>query len=98
MSTLTTRAKIVHKALSEAHWTSVSGIMKAGALRDHQRNRRLAPTAQRRAVNRALDELVAHGHAEEKTEPGERGLPTRFVRRAHMTGQVFVTEDNVFED
>jgi hypothetical protein len=96
MPTLTKRAKIVHKALSEVRWTSVPAIMKAVALRD-QRNRLLAPHGLRSAVRRALDELVAIGLAEAKNELDERGVGTRFARRAHVTGQnsVHVVSEHV---
>jgi hypothetical protein len=35
----------------------------------------------RRIVGRSLDRLVASGLIESKTQPGRRGLPTRFIRR-----------------
>jgi hypothetical protein len=82
MPTMSKRAAIIHKALSETNWTSVSAIMDAVVLRG-PRNRLMAPAAARRAVSRALDELVDCGLAEAKTEPGEHGMRTRFARRAH---------------
>ena len=39
MPTLTKRAKIIHKVLSETHWTSVTAIMDAVAQLRDQRNR-----------------------------------------------------------
>ena len=85
MPTLTKRAKLIREAMSGTNWTSVSNIMDAVApmLLD-QHNRRLVPTALRTAVRYALDELVAHGLAETKTEVGERGKAHRFVRRAQV--------------
>lgn len=95
MPTPTKRAKIIHKAMSEVRWTSVSDIMDVVApkLRD-QRNRMLAPHALRVAVHRALDQLVASGLADKKTEIAQ-GVATRLARRAHMTGQVSVTDNTV---
>jgi hypothetical protein len=87
------RAKQVHKVLRDNHWTSVSDIMEAVELRD-QRKRKLAPHALRVAVHRALDELVAGGLAEKKTEI-EQGVATRFVRRAHVCGQNSVIDNTV---
>jgi hypothetical protein len=83
---LTKRAKLVHKELSDGPWISVSNIMKIIALRDNQRKRRLAPHALRVAVGRALDELVANGLAETRTEIDERGVAHRVARRAHICG------------
>jgi hypothetical protein len=91
MPTLTKRAKQVHKAVA-TDWTSVSDIMDAVVLRD-QRNRKLATAVQRVAVHRALDELVASGLVEDRTEAGEHRMATRFARRSHMTGRNSVSDN-----
>jgi hypothetical protein len=96
MPKISRRAKQVHKVLRDNRWISVSDIMEAVELRD-QRKRKLAPAVLRVAVHRALDELVASGVAEEKTEAGTHHFPTRFARRSHMTGQVSVS-DNIATD
>ena len=81
MPTLTKRAALVREAIDRSRWTSVPVIMKAVAptLRG-QRNRKLAPHALRLAVRRGIDELVACGLAEAKTDIGEHGVATRFAR------------------
>jgi hypothetical protein len=93
MPTMSKRAAIIHKALSETNWTSVPAIMKAVApkLRG-QRNRPLAQHALRVAVGRALDELVACGLAEAKSEMGEHGVATRFARRVHKKTSAHVDD------
>ena len=91
MPTPSKRAKLVYEALRAARWISVSDIMKVAALRD-QRNRRLAPDALRVAIKRALNELIALGMAETKTELDDHGVANRLARRRARQA-AFIAED-----